>query len=98
VTDTGRGKNRETEKDLSRDEAIEVLRGVWSANGQDSADLAEVLGEARSCKNMQNVGFDDMAGASQDLRSAWRSTLEREGKLNKQAGSVRDLVLGSSDS
>jgi len=79
------------------DEAIEVLRGVWSARGQSGTDLEDAFGPQKSCKNMQNVGFDDLAGSDGDIRSAWRSTLEREGKLNKTARSVRDLVLGTSD-
>jgi hypothetical protein len=76
------------------DEAIEVLRGVWTASGQSSAELDELFGPAKSCKNMQNVGFDDYAGSDGDIRDAWRATLEREGKLSKRQGSVRDLVLG----
>jgi hypothetical protein len=79
------------------DEAIEVLREVWSARGQSSADLEDAFGPQKSCKNMQNVGFDDLAGSDGDIRSAWRSTLQREGKLNQAAGSVRELVLGPAD-
>jgi hypothetical protein len=79
------------------DDALEVLRGVWSAQGQTSADLDEVFGTAKTCKNMVNVGFDGLAGADEDLRTAWRATLQREGKLNSEAGSVGDLVLGSAE-
>lgn len=75
-------------------DAIEVLRAVWSGRGQSSADLEESFGTQKSCKSMQNVGFDGMAGSDGDLRSAWHETLRREGKLNPRAGSVRDLVLG----
>lgn len=79
------------------DEALEVLRGVWDAQGQTSADLDETLDTPKSCKRMADVGFDGMAGANAgvggDLRSAWRATLQREGKLNPDAGSVADLVL-----
>jgi hypothetical protein len=76
------------------DEALEVLRGVWSAQGQTSADLDEACGNTKSCQRMADVGFDGLAGADQDLRTAWRARLEREGKLNTEGGSVRDLVLG----
>jgi hypothetical protein len=76
------------------DEAIEVLRSVWTASGQSSAELDELFGPGKSCKNMQNVGFDDYAGSDGDIRDAWRATLEREGKLSKRQGSVSDLVLG----
>jgi hypothetical protein len=80
------------------EEALEVLRGVWSAQGQSSEDLAEAIGTKKSCKNMVNVGFDDMAGGEEgDLRAAWRSRLQREGKLNPAAGSIRDLVLGPAE-
>lgn len=74
------------------DEALEVLRGIWSAQGQTSADLDEACG-TKSCKRMTDVGFDGMAEDG-DLRTAWREKLEREGKLNPEAGSVRDLVIG----
>jgi hypothetical protein len=76
------------------DEALEVLRGVWSAQGQTVADVDEACGTSKSCKKMADVGFDGMAGAGGDLRTAWRDTLRREGKLNPEADTVRDLVLG----
>jgi hypothetical protein len=79
------------------DEAIEVLRGVWSANGQGSADLDESCGSTKSCQRMSDVGFGDLGGEDGDLRAAWRATLEREGKLNPGADSVRDLVLGAGE-
>ena len=79
------------------DEALEVLRGVWSAQGQTAADIAEHGGEGKSCKRMANIGFDGMSGDDEDLRAAWRGKLEREGKLRTGSGSVRDLVLGSAD-
>lgn len=74
------------------DEALEVLRGVWSAQGQTIADLDE-MGTGKSCKRMADVGFDGLGGAEDDLRAAWRDRLEREGKLSN-GGSVADLVLG----
>lgn len=82
------------------DEALEVLRGVWSAQGQTSADLDEDCGTTKSCKRMADVGFDGLAGADGDvdLRTAWRARLEREGKLTPGTGSVRDLVFGSAES
>ena len=80
------------------DEALGVLRGIWSAQGQTSADLDEDCGTTKSCKRMADVGFDGMADADGDLRTAWRARLEREGKLNPGAASVRDLVFGSAES
>lgn len=79
-------------------EALEVLRGVWTAQGQDSAALEEACGESKGCKRMSEVGFDGMAGADGDLRAAWKARLERDGKLNTSGGSVRDLVLGPATS
>ena len=77
-------------------EALEVLRGIWSAQGQTSADLDET-GAGKSCKRMADVGFGDLDGADGDLRAAWRDRLEREGKLNP-GSSVADLVLGPAES
>ena len=81
------------------DEALEVLRGVWSAQGQTRAELDEACGNTKSCQRMADVGFDGLADADADgdLRTAWRATLEREGKLNAEGGSVRDLVLGPAE-
>ena len=74
-----------------RDETLEVLRGIWSAQGQTSADLDE--GATKSCKRMADVGFGELDGGDGDVRAAWRDRLEREGKLNAGA-SLSDLVLG----
>jgi hypothetical protein len=81
------------------EETVEVLRGVWSANGQSVADLDEAFGEQKACKRMADVNFDGYSESSEgnDLREAWRHTLERDGKL-KSGGSVRDLVFGPQDS
>lgn len=80
------------------DDAVEVLRAVWAATGQGSDDLADSFGPQRSCKSMENVGFDALASGDGDLRAAWRATLEREGKLSAGAGSIREIVLGQAES
>jgi hypothetical protein len=79
------------------DEVLDVLREVWSAQGQTAEDIEEACGgPAKSCKRMTDVGFDGLAEETDgDLRLAWRTQLAREGKLNRGAGSVRDLVLGN---
>jgi hypothetical protein len=78
------------------EEALGVLREVWSAQGQSAEDIEEACGTTKSCQKMSDVGFDGLAGETGgDLRLAWRTQLAREGKLNPGAGSVRDLVLGS---
>ena len=74
------------------DEALDVLRGIWSAQGQTSADLDDI-GTGKSCKRMSDVGFGEVDSGDGDLRAAWRDRLEREGKLSKDGGSVADLVL-----
>ena len=87
------------------DDALEVLREVWSAQGQTSADLDEACGETKSCKKMADVGFDGLVGPAAgsgdgsggDLRAAWRDQLRREGKLDPEAASVGDLVLGPAE-
>jgi hypothetical protein len=79
------------------DEALEVLRGIWSAQGQTSEDLDEAFGPQKSCQRMTEVGFDGLAGADGDLRSAWRARLRREGKLNAEADTIGDLVLRSAE-
>ena len=78
-------------------DALEVLREVWSAQGQTSADIGQHGGHGKSCKRMAGVGFDGMPGDDEDLRAAWRDRLQREGKLDPAGGSVRDLVLGPAD-
>jgi hypothetical protein len=76
------------------EEVLDVLRGVWSAQGQTAEDLEEDCGNTKSCKRFSDVGFDGLAEETDgDLRVAWRTQLAREGKLNPDAGSVRDLVL-----
>lgn len=89
-------------------EALSALRGIWKAQGQTSADLDEACGNTKACKSMESVGFQGLAddletpaagspSVGNDLRAAWKTKLEREGKLSSEAGSVRDLVFGSSE-
>jgi hypothetical protein len=75
-------------------DALEVLRDLWRGQAQGGLDLGDDC-ETKACKKMSDagVGFDDFGGPDEAGRSAaWRSRLEREGKLG-QAGSLRDLVL-----
>ena len=77
------------------EEVLEVLREVWSAQGQTAENVDDDCGPVKACKRMADVGFDGLAEETDgDLRLAWRTQLAREGKLNRGAGSVRDLVLG----
>lgn len=77
------------------DEAVDVLRSVWTAGGTTSADLDEACGPTKTCRNMKDVTFDGMAEPGSDLGAAWREKLRREGKLSTAGGSIRDLILGS---
>jgi hypothetical protein len=89
-------------------QALSTLRGIWSAQGQTSADLDEACGNTKACKNMDNVGFGGLAesdntpakaqqSVGNNVRAAWKTKLEREGKTSTQTGSVRDLIFGSSE-
>lgn len=89
-------------------QALSALRNVWSAQKQTSADIDESCGNTKACKNMNSVGWqglideaepDDKSGPSvgTNLRAAWKTKLEREGKTAAGA-SVRDLVFGSPES
>ncbi|MDQ4104217.1 MAG: hypothetical protein M3186_11085 [Actinomycetota bacterium] len=103
-------KNANPAKPLASEgaEALSALRGIWQAQGQSSADLDEACGNTKTCKNMETVGFqglvdDDETAAKanpsvgNNLRAAWKTKLEREGKLSSESVSVRDIVFGSSD-
>jgi hypothetical protein len=79
------------------DDAVDVLRAVWAADGQRSEDLDEAGGLAKSCRNMKDVSFDGMAEPGSDLHAAWRERLRSEGKLRPSGGSIRDLVLGPAE-
>ncbi len=89
-------------------QALSALRGIWKAQGQTSADLDEACGNTKSCRSMDAVGFHGLDDGTElpnkegpsvgnNLRAAWKTKLEREGKLSSEAGSVRDLVFGSSE-
>jgi hypothetical protein len=70
----------------ARDQALSVLRDIWHAREQTTAELP-THGHGKTCKNMRNVGFDEV---DDDLRAAWRAKLEREGKLGEHT--VADLL------
>jgi hypothetical protein len=73
--------------------AVSVLRSIWAADGSEVPDVDAICGPAKNCKNMRDVTLDGFAEPGMDLATAWRTRLEREGKLGKQ-GTIRDLVLG----
>jgi hypothetical protein len=79
-------------------DALEVLRAVWAAEEQRSADLDDDCSPTKNCKNMRDITFDGYAEPGTDLSGAWRDKLAREGKLDPSGSSLRDLVLGPAES
>ena len=84
-------------------QALSALRKVWDAQDQTSADIDESCGNTKSCKRMGDVGFAGYAADEESnesvgnpMRTGWKNQLEREGKLDSNAKSVRDLVMGQS--
>ena len=75
-----------------------LLRAVWAAQDQTSGELDDDCSPTKNCKNMREITFDGYAEPGSDLTDAWRDRLAREGKLSKSGGSIRDLVLGPTDS
>ncbi len=70
---------------------------MWSAPGDDQALLDADCSPTKTCRNMVGISFEDFADSETDLRSAWRETLAREGKLASNGSGLRDLVLGPDD-
>ena len=66
-----------------RDQALGVLRDIWERTGTDLPEH----GHGKACKAMRHVGFDEV---DDDLRTAWRDKLAREGKLGNRT--VADLL------
>jgi len=75
------------------DDAVEVLRALWAAEGQDADSLDPICGPQKDCKNMTGVTFDGFAEPGSDVGAAWRERLAREGKLRREGETVGDLIL-----
>ncbi len=85
------------------DETLSVLRGIWTAQRQQVAEIRP--GSGKVCRNMKNIGFGAADGdgstagpVDDDQRAAWRERLEREGKLAPGSTTLRELLLGGSGS
>ena len=78
---------------LNDETTAEVLQSVWMVS-HDHSELDEDCSPTKPCRNMRGVTFDGYAEEGADIGAAWRAQLAREGKLNTDGGSVRDLVLG----
>jgi hypothetical protein len=73
-------------------EALTALRSIWAAGQQSGADLDETRPKPKVCRNMKNIGFGGISGeddegstavpVGEEMRSAWRDLLRREGKFH----------------
>ncbi|MEM8621446.1 MAG: hypothetical protein AAGF73_17175 [Actinomycetota bacterium] len=75
----------------------DVVSDVWATTADESVDAADDCGPTRVCRNARDFTFDGIADEGEDLPTAWRRLLEREGKISNEASSIRDLVLGAND-
>lgn len=73
------------------DGSAEVLRAVWQGTPGAVQELDEECNPNKSCRNMKDITFDGFAEEGTDIASAWRNTLEREGKRSGQ--SLGELLL-----
>ena len=91
--------------------ALVAMRGgfdgwrPWSEEEHTKTDIRECTDQ--HCMNVEvNCGFQGLdpdsplsqsAAVSDDLRAAWRSKLEGEGKATTGSKSLRDIVFGSTE-
>lgn len=71
---------------------------MWSTPDENQVLLDADCSPTKTCRNMVGVSFDGFAEAGSDLSTAWRTTLEREGKVREGSSSLHDLVFGPSES
>ncbi len=79
---------------MAEESTRSVLRAMWQAQRQ-TADVDDLCGPQRNCKNMRDVTFDGFGPPGTDIATAWRDRLRREGKLASPGSTIRDLVLGT---
>ena len=88
--------------------ALEGLRKLWGATGRERDFIQHGAGEGSGKATMEEIigkvgfgGLEDFAqgeattdthAAGQRLSSAWKKTMEREGKLMHPGQSVSDLL------
>jgi hypothetical protein len=78
-----------------RSEAKGVLRTIWKADGDPEVALDADCSPTKVCRNMKGITFDGYGDGDTDPADAWRAQLEREGKYDPSAGTLRDLVAGT---
>ena len=86
---------------MDQQQPEDVAISMWSRPAEDQVLLDEDCSPTKTCRNMVGItfdGFGDERDEGKDLAAAWRETLQREGKVSDGGASLRDLVLGSSDS
>ena len=76
----------------STSQAANVLRSIWQQEPVGVQELDDECSPTKVCRNMKDVTFEGFAEEGDDLGTAWRNTLAREGKLS--GSSLADLVLG----
>ncbi|MGE3286351.1 MAG: hypothetical protein AB7J32_09640 [Pseudonocardia sp.] len=79
-------------------DALTALRSIWDTGRQSGADLDEARPKGKVCRNMKNIGFGGIGGGDvggstagpvgEDMRSAWRELLRREGKFRPGASAT----------
>ncbi len=69
-----------------------VLRGIWQGVPGHQIELDAECSPTKVCRNMKDVTFEGYAEEGGDIASAWKRTLEREGKLS--GSSLGDMILG----
>ena len=82
------------------DNADDPIQAMWATDEEEDGAIAfdEDCSPTRVCRNAREFSFEGIAADGGDLKTAWRDRLEREGKLNPSAESIRDLVLGRTTS
>jgi len=73
-------------------EALNVLRDIWSADGQAPAEVEELapVPTGKICKNTAMLGIKGMEdeGMADAMRSEWRKQLAAEGKMRPGSQSI----------
>jgi hypothetical protein len=82
---------------MDRQDQPDAATSMWSSPADDQVLLDADCSPTKTCRNMVGVTFDGYAAPGTDLQSAWRATLEREGKISNAAPTLRELVLGTHD-
>ena len=77
---------------------VHDAQAMWSTPDADQVLLDADCSPTKTCRNMVGVSFDGFAEGESDLSTAWRTALERDGKVQEGSGTLRDLVFGTPNS